>query len=120
MASYFVYVVSCKGGSLYTGITTDVARRLREHLSGKAPGARYTRVRPPRGLTAVWQTEGRVAASRLEWRIKHLSAGQKRSLVADPQTVAELQGLEADDLYTPLAPRELEVLWRQAADNRSS
>ena len=120
MASYFVYVISCKGGSLYTGITTDVARRLREHLSGKAPGARYTRVWPPQGLAVVWQTEGRVAASRLEWRIKHLSAVQKRSLVADPKTVAELQGLEADDLYTPLAPRELEALWRQAADNRSS
>ena len=116
MASYFVYVVSCEGGSLYTGITTDVARRLKEHLSGKAPGARYTRVRPPEGLAAVWQTEGRVAASRLEYRIKHLSAAQKRTLVASPQTVADVAGLEPEDRYTPLAPQDLEALWRQASD----
>lgn len=116
MSSYFVYVVSCEGGSLYTGITTDVVRRLREHLSGKAPGARYTRVRPPEALVAVWQTEGRVAASRLEWRIKHLSATDKRTLVARPQTVIGLQGLEAEDRYTPLVPQELGVLWRQAID----
>jgi putative endonuclease len=89
MPNYFVYMVRCAGGQLYTGITTDIGRRLREHLSGKEPGARYTRLNPPVELEALWAAEGRAAASRLEYRIKRLSRAQKEGFIADPSLAGE-------------------------------
>ena len=96
MARYFVYIVRCEGGQLYTGITTDVGRRMREHLSGKEPGARYTRLNPPVSLEALWETEGRSSASRLEYHIKRLPRAKKEGLLADPSL--------AGDGYQPLWP----------------
>ncbi len=87
---YFVYMLRCAGGSLYTGITTDVSRRVGEHLSGAAPGARYTRVYQPKALVALWRAEGRASASRLEYRIKRLSSAEKRALLAAPERANEL------------------------------
>ena len=46
--AWYVYMLRCGDGSLYTGSTTDVARRLREHQNGT--GAKYTRARPPVSL----------------------------------------------------------------------
>ena len=60
---YYVYIVRCEDDSLYTGIATDVARRLREHLSQRVPGAKYTRARKVVALEMVWKTHGRSAAS---------------------------------------------------------
>ena len=101
VTKYYVYMLRCEDGSLYTGITTDVGRRMREHLSGQAPGARYTRVHVPEELVALWRTEGRAAASRLEYRIKRLPAAEKRRLVESPYLVSQLEGLaeEDDDYY---------------------
>lgn len=76
---YFTYVLRCKDGSLYTGITTDVPRRMKEHASGK--GARCTRLRGFSNLEAVWSSEDRSRASRLEYRIKQLTKSQKEELV---------------------------------------
>lgn len=84
---------------MYTGITTDVSRRLREHLSGQMPGARYTRTHVPEELVALWRTEGRPAASRLEYRIKRLQAEQKWKLVEDPRLVTQIEGLTEADEY---------------------
>ncbi len=67
MPNYFVYMVRCAGGQLYTGITTDIRRRLREHLSGKEPGARYTRLNPPVELEALCRR--RDARRRHAWSI---------------------------------------------------
>lgn len=102
VANYCVYMLRCKDGSLYTGITTDVGRRMREHLSGQAPGARYTRVHVPEELVALWRTEGRPAASRLEYRIKRLPAAEKRRLVENPHLVSQLEGLAGEDEYLPV------------------
>lgn len=102
MTSYYVYMLRCKDGSFYTGITTDVGRRLREHLSGEAPGVRYTRTHIPEELVALWSTEGRAAASRLEYRIKRLTADGKRRLVENPQLVSQLEGLLEEDAYLPV------------------
>ena len=80
---YFVYMLRCRGDALYTGITTDPARRLREHQSGrKKGGAKYTAARPPEGFAALWQVEDRSAALRLEARIKALPRSEKLALVA--------------------------------------
>jgi putative endonuclease len=78
--SWFVYLIECRGGSIYTGIARDVTARYAAHLAGK--GARYTRSRPPQRLLAVFAVADRSAALREEIRIKRLSAPQKRALVA--------------------------------------
>lgn len=53
MPDWFLYTCECSDGTIYTGITTDVKRRIREHNNSKR-GARYTRRRRPVTLLAVW------------------------------------------------------------------
>ena len=77
--SWNVYVVECADGSLYTGITTDLNRRLNEHNSGK--GAKYTKTRRPVRLRASWQFPDRSSASKEEARIKKLSRPNKILLI---------------------------------------
>ncbi|MGB0189286.1 MAG: GIY-YIG nuclease family protein, partial [Aequoribacter sp.] len=52
-SSWIVYILNCADGTLYTGVTTDVERRLRQHNGEIVGGARYTRVRRP--VAIVWQ-----------------------------------------------------------------
>ncbi len=75
-----VYIVSCSDNSLYTGITTDLERRMQQHNSDKG-GARYTRNRRPVKLVYVEYTDSRSKAAKREYRIKQLSADQKRLLI---------------------------------------
>ena len=77
-----VYIVQCADGTLYTGITTDSARRLQEHNSGTPHGARYTHTRRPVMLAYTEAALDRAAASRREWAIKQLDAASKRALCA--------------------------------------
>ena len=76
---WYVYMLRCGDGSLYTGSTTDVDRRLREHQSGT--GARYTRSRPPVTLAYVEEAPDRSAAQRREAAIKKLPRDQKWKLI---------------------------------------
>ena len=78
--AWYVYLIECRDGSIYTGIAIDVAARYAAHAAGK--GARYTRSRPPLRLLAVFATADRSSALREELRIKRLSAAQKRALAA--------------------------------------
>ena len=75
-----VYMVSCSDNSLYTGITTDIERRMQQHNSDKG-GARYTRSRRPVTLTYLEYTDSRSKAAKREYHIKQLSVEQKRSLI---------------------------------------
>jgi putative endonuclease len=75
-----VYVLECRDGSLYTGITNDLARRLRTHAAGE--GGAYTRARRPLRLVYVEGQRGRGAALRREAAVKRLSRAAKRALVA--------------------------------------
>ena len=80
MNKWYVYIVECADGSLYTGITTDVKRRLLEHnYSFKA--AKYTRSRRP--VRMIWSKEvsNRSEASAEEYRIKRLSRKKKLELI---------------------------------------
>lgn len=65
---YYVYILECKDGSLYTGITTDVARRLSEHKTGI--GARYTRAQVAKKIVYTEKHPDRSAASKREAEIK--------------------------------------------------
>lgn len=77
---WFVYLLECRGGRLYTGITVDVARRFAQHVNGK--GARFTRAHPPQRILAVIEHPDRSSASRAECAIKRLSPQDKRALCA--------------------------------------
>jgi len=73
--TWFIYLLECIDGSLYTGIAVDVAARLSAHQSGK--GARYTRSHPPRRLLASAPVGTRSAALQTELAIKRLPKHQK-------------------------------------------
>ena len=79
---YFVYMLRCRGGSLYTGIAADMEKRLRQHASGGAACAKYTRAHPPEALAALYQAEDHAAAARLEAFLKTLPPAKKRMLAA--------------------------------------
>ncbi|WP_410765952.1 GIY-YIG nuclease family protein [Haloferax sp. DFSO60] len=75
---HFVYMVECSDGSLYTGYTTDVERRVSEHNAGT--GAKYTRGRTPVELVHVEEYDSKSAAMSREYEIKQLSTKKKRRL----------------------------------------
>ena len=79
-AAWCVYMLRCADGSLYTGITTDVARRIAEHNGDGRVGARYTRSRRPVELVYVEAAGNRAAASRREAAIKRLDRARKLAL----------------------------------------
>lgn len=88
----YVYMVRCSDGSLYTGVTSDVSRRLSEHLAKGSRAARYTRSRTVVGLAMLWRAPNRSAALSLEWHIHHLIRRQKERLVAQPSLADEVAG----------------------------
>ncbi|MEH6422208.1 GIY-YIG nuclease family protein [Pseudomonas sp. CGJS7] len=81
MSPWYVYVIECRDGSLYTGVAVNVERRYAQHAAGK--GARYTRSHPPLRLLARFQHPDRSSALRAEYAIKQLSAPAKRALCAN-------------------------------------
>lgn len=78
--SYFVYILECSDKSLYTGITTDVKKRLDEHNTSEK-GAKYTKARRPVKLIYFEKSENRSSASKREYEIKKLSRTKKLQLV---------------------------------------
>ena len=87
---YYVYIISCEGGSLYTGIAADWHKRLREHMSRSPKAAKYTKSHPMEALRALWEVADKSAALRLEYRIKRLTAEEKRRLVSRPESCDEI------------------------------
>ncbi len=79
MPAWFVYVLRCGDGSLYTGVSTDVAARVATHNRGR--GARYTRSRLPVALAHVEKKRSRSAALRREAAVKSLSRTDKLKLI---------------------------------------
>lgn len=76
---YFVYIIKCKDGSLYTGITTDVVRRFNEHKNGK--GGRYTRARGVLKVVYTERQKNRSEALKREAKIKNLRRWEKLNLI---------------------------------------
>lgn len=77
--AYFAYILRCHDGSLYSGYTVDLDKRLKAHNSGK--GARYTRTRLPVRLVYYESFESKTEAMKREAAYKKLSKSQKESLV---------------------------------------
>ncbi len=80
---YYIYIIRTTKNTLYTGITTDIERRMAEHMSGNSKGAKYTRSNPPKTLEAVWSCNTRSEASKIEAHIKTLKRQQKENIITD-------------------------------------
>lgn len=79
MKQWYVYILQCSDGTLYTGSTDDVTRRLAVHNSGK--GAKYTRSRRPVVVVYTEECESYSAALKREYAIKQLTRQQKIELI---------------------------------------
>ena len=75
----YVYMLRCRDGSLYTGWTNDLEKRLKAHNSGSA--SKYTRTRLPAELVYFEEWESKEAAMSREWHIKRLSRAEKLKLI---------------------------------------
>ena len=80
-SSWYIYILHCADNTLYTGITTDLDRRLVEHNSSTTKAAKYTRARQPVRI-AYWESASdRSHASRREREIKRMPKSSKMALI---------------------------------------
>ncbi|QDI04857.1 GIY-YIG nuclease family protein [Xanthomonas cerealis pv. cerealis] len=83
---WFLYLLECRNGSYYAGITLDLEARYQAHLRGA--GAKYTRANPPLRLLASRAYPDRAAASRAEWALKQLPRARKLAFLSEPDLVS--------------------------------
>jgi putative endonuclease len=96
---WFLYLIECSDGSVYTGIATDVAARFDKHCAGT--GARYTRSRKPVRLLASFELTDRSSALRAEYRVKQLAPAQKWELACGARTLESVLPAVSDDEPSP-------------------
>lgn len=100
-AAWSVYILRCRGNRLYTGISTDVARRYQQHRRGV--GAKFTRAHPPEAMLGHHTCASRGEALALEYRIKQLTAEAKLSLTLTWQDTQAAKS-ESDSLRRHASP----------------
>lgn len=83
MKKWHVYILRCADNTLYTGVTTDIERRLREHNGELTRGAMYTKFHRPVTLVYRESAASRSAALKREWVIKKMSKQEKENLTRD-------------------------------------
>jgi putative endonuclease len=101
--AWFLYLLECSDGSVYTGIATDVQARFDKHVSGE--GARYTRSRKPVQVLVSFELADRSSASRAEYWVKRLSPAEKRALGAGLRTLESVLPVPEPE---PVATEEAE------------
>ena len=89
---WFLYILRCRDGSLYTGITVNVEQRFQKHIAGE--GARYTRSHPPECILAVLSYADQASATRAEYAIKKLSVEKKLALCREYAYDKEQAGVD--------------------------
>ncbi|KAF1686013.1 hypothetical protein B1992_09930 [Pseudoxanthomonas broegbernensis] len=82
-APWYLYLLLCRNGAYYAGISNDVEARYRAHAAGK--GARYTRANPPLRLLGSRRFADRAAAARAEWAIRQLPRERKLAFLLDEE-----------------------------------
>ena len=95
MTDWYLYLLRCDDDSVYTGITTDVDRRVREHRMGKR-GARYLRARRPVEILFAACVGDRSAASVAEYAVKALDKSRKEALAAGLISLTDVLTQHAD------------------------
>ncbi|MDF9838760.1 MULTISPECIES: GIY-YIG nuclease family protein [unclassified Breznakia] len=81
---YYIYMIRCNDDSIYTGITNDIEKRMKEHYYKLKQAAKYTKTRDVVSLDALWTAENRSLASKLEYYLKKLSKQEKEALIKAP------------------------------------
>lgn len=97
---YYTYIVRCVDNSLYTGITTDIKRRINEHLSQNHLCAKYTKQRKIIKLEALWKSDSRSLASKLEYHIKQLPKQKKEQLINNCCSLELFFDFDITNFYT--------------------
>lgn len=85
---YYIYMLRCIDNTIYTGITVDVDRRMKEHFSKNEKCAKYTFTHSAKKLEAVWETDNKSLASKLEYAIKKLTKTKKEELIKNKELKA--------------------------------
>ena len=98
MFDWYLYLVRCRDGSLYTGITTDVARRFAEHQGNSDAGAKYLRGRGPLVLVFQKKLGSRSLALGVESKVKKLSKARKEELIRANTGIDEIIKLVSSQL----------------------
>lgn len=99
LKDYYVYIIECSNGRLYTGYTVDIEKRFKKHVSGKG-GAKFTRAFKPRSIEASWKITGeRGDAMHIEAFIKSLHKKEKLSIAKNPETLIERLKLNEEVKY---------------------
>ena len=80
---YYTYMLRCTDNSVYTGITTNLERRMEEHFSQNEKCAKYTKRHKAKKLEAAWSSENRQIASKLEYHLKHLPKQEKEKIIVN-------------------------------------
>ena len=86
----YIYIVECSDGTLYTGWTNDLSKRLEAHNAGK--GAKYTRSRRPVALAYYESFRTKEEAMRREYEIKHFTRKRKQKLIQDGRACSSVYG----------------------------
>lgn len=89
---WYLYVIECQNGRLYTGITTDLAARFKKHSRGK--GAMFTRLNPPKRMLGAKPYSDRSTASKAEWQMKQLKVDAKRELIHSWEKLDNLPSID--------------------------
>jgi putative endonuclease len=80
VGTWCLYLLECRGGAMYAGITNRLAARYAAHVAGK--GARFTRANPPVRILGAQAFVGRSEAAKAEWAIKQLPRAKKLAFLA--------------------------------------
>jgi putative endonuclease len=99
MPQWFVYLVRCRDGALYTGITTDVSRRFAQHQQNEGKGAKYLRGKGPLRLVFKKAIGRRGLALRVEGRIKRLPKGRKEELIEQDDMIKQMVTQAKKELF---------------------
>lgn len=89
---YYTYMLRCADNSLYTGMTSDLEKRLNEHMLKEKNGAKYTKSHDVIKLETAWKSKDKSLACKLEYQIKTLTKQEKEKLIAREKLSTFLSG----------------------------
>lgn len=87
---YYTYMLRCDDNSIYTGITTNLERRMKEHFNRTEKCAKYTLIHKAKSLEFAWKSESKQTASKLEYHIKRLTKREKEQLISKEKELKDI------------------------------